>query len=195
MTPVKSPCCGPGHASSYATFLAFEGRARVRLPIGTSSIVFGQPSSPFTTYSGYAGKPCSCKIESFDFALGRDAQSEGVLHRVHQGHRGDKGRDSDREAADHLRLQHAESAAIEQAGDRRCWDRPPGRRWARRTCRRRRDPATACPRFPRPCAPELRRSDRRCAGIRAGRFPRPPRCPRRFRAGTRLRDRPSSRGR
>jgi hypothetical protein len=44
MTPVKSPCCGSGRASSYATFLAFEGRAKVRLPIGTSSIDY------FTAY-------------------------------------------------------------------------------------------------------------------------------------------------
>ena len=52
MTPVKSPCCGPHRAGSYATFFVLKGRARVRLPTGTSSIVFGHPSSPVTTYSG-----------------------------------------------------------------------------------------------------------------------------------------------
>src|SRR5579863_5721900 len=37
----------------------FGSLVEVRRPTGTSSIVFGHPSSPVTTYSGYAGKPCS----------------------------------------------------------------------------------------------------------------------------------------
>src|SRR5580698_2200615 len=49
---------GAEQARTYAAFF-FAGRVKVRRPTGTSSIVLGQPSSPVTTYSGYAGKPCS----------------------------------------------------------------------------------------------------------------------------------------
>jgi len=52
------------------------------------------------------------EIESFDLAFGRVAQPEGKLDCVHQHHRRDEGGDSDREAADYLRLQNTEAAAV-----------------------------------------------------------------------------------
>src|SRR6266481_5191915 len=54
------------------------------------------------------------QIESFDFALSGDSQRAGGLDRVHKRHRSHKGRDRDREAADHLRDQHSEAAAVKE---------------------------------------------------------------------------------
>src|SRR5271170_7454344 len=68
------------------------------------------------------------QVQPLDFSLGRDAQPESALDRIHQRDRHDEGRNRDREASDHLGLQHTNTTAVKEPGHHRacvrtggCW--------------------------------------------------------------------------
>src|SRR5579863_1433727 len=66
---------------------------------------------------GIGGESVFVQIQTFDLALGRNAEPEGVFDGVHESHRNDKGSYGDRKAADCLRFQDTEAATVKESGD------------------------------------------------------------------------------